>query len=215
MNPPDFPRPDRRTVIKWMLTAAAGLVLLDRQKTFASSAPEPSGKGYGTDPVLNKDYKPGEVWPLTFTDAQRRTASALCAIIIPTEGAFPGAADLGVHDFIDEWISAPYPDQRKDRPVVLDGLAWINTEANRRFGRDFAALDGKQAASLCDDICHAPDAKAEHAAGAKFFARFRDLTAGGYYTTPAGMKDVGYIGNTPLAEFTGPPREVLEKLGLA
>jgi hypothetical protein len=28
------------------------------------------------------------------------------------------------------------------------------------------------------------------------------------------MKDIGYVGNIPLAEFNGPPREVLEKLGL-
>jgi hypothetical protein len=51
--------------------------------------------------------------------------------------------------------------------------------------------------------------------GAKFFARFRDLTAGGFYTTPQGMKDIGYTGNTPLATFDGPPAAVLQKLGLA
>jgi len=59
-----------------------------------------------------------------------------------------------------------------------------------------------------------PDAKPELKAGAKFFAKFRDLTAGGFYTTPEGMKDVGYIGNVPLAEFKNPPPEVLTKLGI-
>jgi hypothetical protein len=29
------------------------------------------------------------------------------------------------------------------------------------------------------------------------------------------MKDIGYVGNTPLATFDGPPAEVLKKLGLA
>jgi hypothetical protein len=28
------------------------------------------------------------------------------------------------------------------------------------------------------------------------------------------MKDIGYIGNVPLEKFEGPPREVLQKLGL-
>jgi hypothetical protein len=213
MSFPDYPRPDRRTAIKWMLTAAASVTLLDRQTASAAVA-EPSGKGYGNDPILNKDYKPGDVWPLTLSDPQRRTAAALCAVIIPADESAPSAAELGIHDFIDEWISAPYPDQKKDRPLILDGLAWINTESNRRFSHDFAELTGKQAALICDDICHAPDAKPEFAAGAKFFARYRDLTAGGFYTTPAGMKDVGYVGNTPLAEFKGPPPEVLQKLGL-
>ena len=120
-----------------------------------------------------------------------------------------------MHDFLDEWISAPYPDQQKDRQPLLDGLAWIEAEAQRRFGKSFADLDGSQTGALCDDLCHAPEAKPELAEAAKFFARYRDLTAGGFYTTPVGMKDLQYIGNMPLAEFTGPPREVLAKLGLA
>jgi len=216
-----MPRLDRRTAIKWMLTAAASAVAL-RGTSFAvppaaaaSDAAAPAGKPYGTDADLNRDYKPGELWPLTFSDAQRRTAAALCAAIIPADDLSPSAASLGVPDFIDEWISAPYPDQKRDRQPILDGLAWINAEASRRYGREFAELDGPQAAAICADICHAPDALPEFAAGAKFFARFRDLTAGGFYSTPVGMKDVGYIGNTPLAEFKGPPPEVLKKLGLA
>jgi hypothetical protein len=68
---------------------------------------------------------------------------------------------------------------------------------------------------IADEICHAPDAKPAFASAAKFFARFRDLTAGGFYTTPEGMKDLKYIGNTPLPEFKGPPPEVLALLGLS
>jgi len=97
---------------------------------------------------------------------------------------------------------------------VLAGLAWIDLEAGKRFGRNFAELDAKQMAAIADDVCHAPDAKPELKVGAKFFAKFRDLTASGFYTTPEGMKDIGYIGNIPLAEFKGPPPEVLAKLGL-
>ena len=55
----------------------------------------------------------------------------------------------------------------------------------------------------------------EFATASQFFKKFRDLTAGGYYTTPEGMKDIGYVGNVPLATFDGPPPEVLRKLGLA
>ena len=46
------------------------------------------------------------------------------------------------------------------------------------------------------------------------FCRLRNLVAGGYYTTPAGMKDIGYRGNVPQAEWKGPPAEVLKKLNL-
>src|SRR5450631_2440179 len=124
MDHRDFPRLDRRTAIKWMLTASAVAAVTDRHLLFAGQpqAAAPAAKGYGTDPLLNKEYKPGDFWLLTMTDAQRRTAAALCAVIIPAEGSVPSAADLGVHDFIDEWISSPYPDQKGDREIVLKGL---------------------------------------------------------------------------------------------
>ena len=215
MSAPDYAHLDRRTALKWMLTASAAAVALGRPSFAASAAPAPGAQPYGPDAQLNRDYKPGDLWPLTFTDAQRRTAAALCAAIIPADDRSPSAASLGVQDFIDEWISAPYPDQQRDRPAVLDGLGWIDAEAQRRFERGFAELDEAQAAAICDDLCHAPDAKPGLESAAKFFARFRDLTAGGFYSTPAGMKDLQYIGNLPLPEFKGPPPEVLQKLGLA
>ena len=214
MNPTVSTRMDRRSAIKWMLAATATISILERE-SFAADARGVAAKGYGTDPDLLKNYQPGDVWPLTMTDAQRRTAAALCDVIIPGDSKSPSASALHVHEFIDEWISAPYPDQAKDRPTVLEGLAWIDAESQKRFGANFADLVRKQQALICDDICYVAKAKPEFQKAAQFFKRFRDLTAGGFYTTPEGMKDIGYVGNVPLPEFPGPPPEVLKKLGLA
>ncbi len=208
---------DRRDAIKWMLTAAASVAVLERDG-LAAAATSPgalAATGYGTDPDLVKSYQPGDVWKLTFTEAQRATAAALCDAIIPADARGPSASSLNVPDFIDEWISAPYAGHDGDRRTVVDGLAWLNAEAQRRFGNDFAALVTRQKNAICDDICYVPKAKPEFRDAAQFFKKFRDLTAGGYYTTPEGMKDIGYIGNVPLATFDGPPPEVLKKLGLA
>jgi hypothetical protein len=57
--------------------------------------------------------------------------------------------------------------------------------------------------------------KKEHKPGQDFFKRFRHLAAGGYYTTPQGMRELGYVGNTPSANFDGPTPEALKHLGLA
>jgi hypothetical protein len=76
-------------------------------------------------------------------------------------------------------------------------------------------LGEAQIKAICDDICYAPKAKPEFKQAASFFSKMRDLTAGGFYSTPEGWKDLGYIGNVPLAEFLGPPPEVLKHLGLA
>ena len=221
MSPSETPRLsrlDRRDAIKWMLTAAASATLLDGSG-FAAAAPgaATAGKagGYGSDPDLLKIYKPGDLWPLTFTDAQRATAATLCDTIIPADARGPAASSVGVQDFIDEWISAPYPGHDADRAAVVEGLAWLEAESQKRFGNGFSSLIARQKATICDDICFVANAKPEFRKSAQFFKRFRDLTASGYYSTPEGMKDIGYVGNVPLDKFEGPPPEVLKKLGLA
>ena len=180
----------------------------------AAKQPDPTGEGYGTDPKLVKDYKPGEVWPLTFNEHQKKTAAALADTIIPADDLGPAASEVGVVEMIDEWVSAPYPQQKSDRPVILDGLGLLENESLDRFNKRFGALSADQRKALCDDICFEQTAKPNHKKLAQFFDKFRDLAASAYYATPAGWKAIGYVGNTPLVEFPGPPPEVLERLGL-
>jgi hypothetical protein len=219
-SPSTPPRMDRRDAIKWMMTAVATSALIDREAFGASAADAAkagtkAGVGYGTDPDILKTYNPGDVWPLSFNDAQRATAAALCDVIIPADAKGPSASSVRVHEFIDEWISAPYPGHDADKGAVVEGLAWIDQEAQKRFQNNFVNLIARQKNAICDDICYAPNAKPEFRQAAQFFRRFRDLTAGGYYSTPEGMKDIGYTGNVALDKFEGPPPEVLKKLGLA
>jgi len=209
---------DRRTTIKWMFAAAASVPSLQA----LAYAPQPfaldvkaNQPGYGTDPDLTKEWRPGGPWPLTLGIAARLTTVALCDLIIPADDSSPAASSVGVVEFIDEWISAPYPQQRADRAIILPGLIWIEEEAQKRFGKAFPAITEVQRAAIADNICSVGKASAGFATAAKFFARFRDLAAGGFYTTPVGMKAIGYVGNVPLEKFDGPPPEVLKKLGLA
>ncbi len=207
------PRIDRRTAIKWMLTASASALLWDQRLVGGPAAP-PAARGYGTDPDLLRAYKPGDVWPLTLSDAQRRTVTVLCDMILPADELSPSASAVGVPDFVDEWISAPYPDQAGDRKVILDGLAWLDAESSRRFGYDFAACGHMERTAICDDICSEAVARPQFGEAARFFDRFRCVTTGGYYTTPEGTKDLGYVGNVALTRFDGPPPEVLQRLGI-
>jgi Gluconate 2-dehydrogenase subunit 3 len=170
--------------------------------------------GYGTDPDLVKSHKPGEFWSLTFNDAQKKTATTLADIIMPQDQWGPAASTLGVVPMIDEWISSPYPQTQGDKPVILEGLVWIETESQKRFGKGFSDVDEKQQAAICDDICYYPKAPDHLKKQAVFFSRFRSLTAGAYYATPQGWHAIGYVGNAPLNSFDGPPPEVLEKLGV-
>ena len=225
-----LPRISRRVAMKWMLTASASLVFLrdagfaaDPNRTGNSQTytqpPGPSSlapitsSGYGTDPDLQKIYKPGDAWPLTMTEPQRRTAAKLCDAIIPEDDQSPSASAVHVHDFIDEWISAPYKGHDADRQRILNGFAWLDQESHHRFNKAFAELEPGEADQICELICSREKAAPEHKEPAAFFSIYRNLTAGGFYTTPEGMKDVKYIGNVPLAKFEGPPDDLLRQVG--
>jgi len=213
---------DRRTTIKWVLAAGAAWPLLDKGDARADSATTdaaptddaPTTKGYGTDPSLVADYKPGEIWPLTLTAAQRRLAGTLADILIPADEHSPSATAVGVVEFIDEWVSAPYFKHQRDRTLVLDGFAWLDAEAVRRSGKGFVELTAPEQRGICDDICDAARATPARGNAARFFAFYRDLTSGAFYSTPAGRKDLKFIGNVRLARFDGPPPELLKALGL-
>jgi hypothetical protein len=209
-------RVDRRTTLAWLGGAAAAVVAGD---AFAARAYEvarsPTALGYGTDPDL---LHPTAPWPRTLTRAQLQTAALLCDFILPASADAPSAAALGVPDFIDEWVSAPYPAQMADRPVILDGLNWLADEA--RYGFDLLHMAPAERAALFAGLTRRPSDPALVAPHA-FFRRFRSLTIGAYYTTEAGFKQIGYIGNVPLASYPGPSDEVtvvldreLKKLGL-
>jgi len=159
-------------------------------------------------------HQPGDLWPLTFTSAQRKTAKALADVILPKDEYGPAASAVGVVEMVDEWVSAPYPAQQADRPIIIDGLAWIEAESNKRFGKLFGDVSEEQKHAICDDICFHGTAKGEFKKGAAFFSRFRSLCAGAYYGTPEGWQAIGYVGNVPLQSFDGPPAAVLEKLGV-
>lgn len=209
------PHFSRRNVLQMFAAVSAGLALkgvAPQANAATAGIPGTFAKGYSTDPVLTKLYKPGDVWPLTLDAGQRRTVTALGDLILPADDLGPAASAVGVPEFMDEWVSAPYPQQQQDGPVILQGIEWLNTEAAKRFGKPFADLEAKQQVALVDDICHVTSAKPEFNKPARFFEKFRHLAAAGYYSTQEGWKAIGFVGNVATATFDGPPAEVLKLL---
>lgn len=205
----------RKDVLAWMgITSASigsgGLALAAAEK----ATQEPSGKGYGSDPNMNKIYAPGDFWPLTLGNRDKKTVTLLADIILPEDDLGPAASKLRVPDYIDEWISAPYDRQKNDRKVILSGLKWLSQESDKRFSKEFVDLTQKQQIEICDDICYVKGAKSQHLQGARFFAVFRSLASSAYYATPEGWEAIGYVGNVALASFDGPPQSVLDQLGV-
>jgi hypothetical protein len=206
-------RIDRRSALKWVIAAGVASGAFD--SALADAGIVTGGAiGYGKDPDLMKRYQPGELWPLTLDDTQKRTARALCDLIIPADADSPSASSVAVPEFIDEWVSAPYPECARHRELITFGLDWLQVTAQRRFARPFEQLRMSDADEICAGLGSRSAVSSGAAKASAFFSRFRSLVAIGYYTTPAGMKALGYVGNVPSTTFDGPPSEVLERAGL-
>lgn len=188
------PRIDRRAALAWI--GAAGAVVAVGSSLEGCGPPPIKVKypgGYGTDPKLNPPVK--APWPRILSPDELQAAAILADFILPATATSPAATKLGIPDFIDEWVSAPYPDQVKDRPVIQGGLqSLVPKIVKGDAATRAAALQALTAAS--DD------------AGKAFFKKFRALTVGAYYTTPVGMKEIGYIGNVARDRDPGPSAEV-------
>jgi hypothetical protein len=117
--------------------------------------------------------------------------------------------------FVDEWISAPYPDQQRDRRLILSGLQWLDAESNVRFGHGFAAASDSERRAIFDRIAFKGRVQPGYGRPANFFSRLRGLMLGGFYSRPEGMKDIGYIGNTPSTTYAGPTEEAMAHLNAA
>jgi hypothetical protein len=164
--------------------------------------PTATAEGYGTDPNV---ITPEANWPRILTPQQHRLINDLSDIILPATDSSPAPSTIGIGKFFDEWLSAPYPTQQKDKSTILAGLDLVDQESIRQFSRNFVRLSKKQKRSVIDVII------ASGGDALKYFARFRYLVIGGYFTSEPGFKAIGYLGNTPLLRYA-PVQKELERI---
>jgi hypothetical protein len=216
----------RRTTLQWMMTAAALPLARWSPPAMAAEAvappfhvvdwpaapPPAAGDGYGRDPDLMTPKVP---WPLTLDKAQRATVDLLGDLILPADERSPGAGTFGVGAFIDEWISAPYPNQQADRVQVLPGLIWLDAQSKAVHGAAFVAITTSQRAGILDALTVATPV-ATMAAPVAFMDTLRHLFVLGFYSLPEGKADMGFIGDEPTpGAYPGPSSEALAHLAEA
>jgi gluconate 2-dehydrogenase gamma chain len=61
---------------------------------------------------------------------------------------------------------------------------------------------------LLDKIAYLGNATPELEPGVRFFAWARNMTVDAYYTSAAGIEELGYLGNTATAEFKVPQEAI-------
>lgn len=149
--------------------------------------------------------------PRFFTAHEYATVVLLSDLIIPRDARSASASEAGTPEFIDYIVS----EQARRQTAMRGGLAWLDAESVRRVDRTFLDATDAEQRALLDDIAFPARTRAELRHGAVFFTTMRDLVASGFWSSRVGVADLGYMGNRPIAEWTGAPANVLQKLGVS
>jgi Gluconate 2-dehydrogenase subunit 3 len=135
-----LPKVGRRVALQWLAAASMTSTLpwYTRADGTTIAAFQPTANGFGTDPDLNHPVIP---WRRIMEPHQLQQTAVLGDLILPDSTTAPAPSALGIPDFVDEWVSAPYPEQLEDRKTILEGLRWMDAEASRRWQRSFLEID--------------------------------------------------------------------------
>ncbi len=145
-----------------------------------------------------------------FTPHEMATITILADIIIPKDDVSGSASDAKVPGFIEYIVK----DMPRHQVPMRGGLRWLDMQCLTRNQNSFAECNKQQRLEMIDEIAYPKKAKPEMKPGVAFFNLMRNLTATGFYTSEIGVKDVGYLGNTPN-QWNGVPADVLKQYNLA
>jgi len=145
----------------------------------------------------------GKYAPKYFSSHQYATLVFLCDTIVPKDDVSGGAVEAGAPEFIDLLTS----ENEEFQLVLGGGLMWLDNFCFDRYEHVFLECTPAQQKEVLDQIAYRRNATQDVSLsqGIVFFAKLRNMTCDGFYTSKIGIADLKYIGNTALAEFPGCP----------
>jgi hypothetical protein len=154
------------------------------------------------------------VEPRFFNRHEWKTVALLADYVIPRDEHSGSATDAKVPEYID-FLLAEKDANVNTQIAMRGGLAWLDNESRKRFGKTFIDATDAQRRGILDDIAYPAKAKPEMSYGVAFFNRFRDMTASGFFSSAIGWKDVQYQGSVFNPGYDGCPPAALQKLGVS
>jgi len=87
--------------------------------------------------------------------------------------------------------------------ICIEGLAWLQQEAERRSFRSFLSVPPATQLELLASVSDSPPDPAMSNAGKSFFAFLKAEAIRGYYTSRRGLKELNYAGNAFYGQSPG------------
>jgi gluconate 2-dehydrogenase gamma chain len=169
------------------VAASSGeLSLLKAQHEHAGAEAEPSLGG-------GPNYT-----PKIFSQHNFATLKTIAEMVVP------GASAAGAAEYIDFLCS------RNDELAAIfnGGLAWVDHYMGKAYGADFLQASDAHRTELLDKLAWSRNVTPETAPGVQFWTWTRNIVVDAYYTSPAGVQDIGFMGNKVLSSFSVPKEAV-------
>ena len=169
----------------------------------------------------------GEYEVKYFNDREFRTLERLSELVLPADDGGPSGREGGAPEFID--LLSSQNEELAD--IFSGGMLWLDSASRHHNGMRFAEADEEQQKAILDSLVAAEreadggdtrwDTRdygrfsvfgvrrpSEMRRGLEFFGWTRRLIVDAYYTSPAGIKDLGFMGNASHTEYKVPRESI-------
>lgn len=170
----------------------------------------------------------GEYKARYFNDHEFSTLERLSELIVPADEGGPSGREGGAPEFIDLLSSQ----NAELASTFTGGILWLDAMSRARNGNRFVDASEKHQTDILDALVEAErsaegaqvqwatdeykrfsvfgtERPPEAQRGLTFFGWSRQLIVDAYYTSPAGIKDLGFLGNASHTEYKV-PQEAIE-----
>jgi hypothetical protein len=164
--------------------------------------------------VVDEKKAAGVYKPKLFNPHEYATLRRLAELIIPADAQSKSAVDTGAPEFID-LLASGNPELAA---IYTGGIAWLDRQMVKRHGQPFVKATAEQQTAMLDLIAYTRNETPELGPGIVFFDWARKMVVDAYYTSPIGVRAVGYMGNRGMAVFQVPEAAItyaVKKSGLA
>src|SRR5437667_6868314 len=199
----------RRGTLKYLGLLAASVA---GREFLASWLPSPSVHGaghYGLVTIQGMNHSPDELEraaayvPQFFKPDDFKTVELLIEMILPTDDK-PGAKEAKVASYIDFVVFSAREFEPALQREWMDGLAFLDRESHRQFGKAFRMASTAERVDLLTDVSlpeRDPGARHE---GYRFFRLVKNMTVEAFYTSRIGLIDVlDFQGMNYMRQFPG------------
>ena len=125
---------------------------------------------------------------------------------MPADTRGGSAVDAGAPEFID--LLCSQNDQLT--AIYQEGIHWLDETARDQSGGNFIDTSAKAQTDFLDGLVAAERGRSSNNLheGVSFFSWVRRMAVDAYYTSPIGIRDIGYQGNRVLSSYETPSEAI-------